>query len=192
MSRYSLLLAALAALFAPAASAADADPCAQTRHAAISFWSSDKPDTIVATSIPGPIKPGADADFAPQAGTGPNCLLATLVMTVHAANGMNLLSVAAPLYRVSYDAGHTMAPISPDQLGKILEEWMAVQISTSDTAPAFNAEAMVTTLSEEEYLRIAQAKSPMLCYREDNFTTACYIAEKDAGEALLFYRLFQG
>ena len=23
-------------------------------------------------------------------------------------------------------------------------------------------------------------------------TTACYIAEKDAGEALLFYRLFQG
>lgn len=185
-----LALAVLACLAAPAALAAETDPCALSRQGSVTFWSADKPDTMVATAIPGPIQPGTDADFAPQAGSGPNCLLSTVVLTIHAANGMSLLSFAGPLYRVSYDAGHTMEPVSPEQLAAFLDGWIKVALSTSDTAPPFNAEAMVTTLTEEEYTRIRKAKAPMLCLQEDQFTSACYIAEKDAGEALPFYRLF--
>ncbi len=164
-----VLFAATAALFCiSGAAAADADPCAQTRSTKVKL-EADRELTVTATTIPGPV--------APEGG-GDNCRLATAVLTVHTAEGYAVVTYAAPVIAASYDLGHTEAPVPAAALGAFLDEWIKVEISTADKAPAMSDEGVTTTASAEDYDAIKADKAPMLCIKESEFLTACYAPDR--------------
>lgn len=179
MLRRLIAVAAFAAAASPLANAADADPCAQTRTAKVTFTSPG--DIVTATSLPGPV--------APEGG-GDNCRNATVVLTVHSVEGVLMASFSAALVAASFDLGHTEEPVPAARLGAFLDEWVKVEITTSDKAPARDAEGVATTLPAEDYDAIKAAKAPMLCYQAGAFARTC-LAPDNSGYAVQLYTIEQ-
>jgi len=174
-----LAAAAFAALAASPALAADADPCAQSRSAKVTFTSPG--DIVTATSFSGPV--------APEGG-GDNCRHAIVVLTVHTVEGVPVTVFGASVLAASYDLGHTEAPVSAAQLGAFLDEWVKVEITTSDTAPAPDAEGVTTTLPAADYNAIKAAKAPMLCYQAGAHDRTC-LAPDASGYAVELFTIDQ-
>ncbi len=162
------------------ASAADADPCAQTRTAKVNL-EADRELIVTATTIPGPV--------APEGG-GDNCRLATGVLTIHTSEGHAVVTYAAPVIAASYDLGHTEEPVPAARLGAFLDEWIKVQIAGADTAPAATDEGVTTTLSAEDYAAMKASGGSMVCLKESGFDTTCY-APDNSGFIIEFFRRFQ-
>ena len=156
------ILTAVAAAFVLAGAASAADPCAQTRSTTVTFTSPG--DIVTATSFSGPV--------APEGG-GDNCRHAIVVLAIHTVEGVPVRVYGAPVVFASYDAGHTEAPVPAAQLGAFLDEWIKVEITTSDTAPAAGTEGFTTTLPPEDYEAIRAAKAPMLCYKASEHDRVC-------------------
>lgn len=173
-----VLIAALAALScAASAAAADADPCAQTRSAKVNL-EADRELIVTASTIAAPV--------APEGG-GDNCRLATALFTIHTPEGYPVVTYAAPLVAASYDLGHTQDPVPQAKVGAFLDEWIKVEISTADKAPAATDEGVTTTLSAEDYAAITAAKAPTVCFKEAEHTTSCF-APDNSGYLVPFYQ----
>lgn len=173
------LLAAAAFATLAASPAFAADPCAQTRSAKVTFTSPG--DIVTATSFAGPV--------APEGG-GDNCRHAIVVLTVHTVEGVPVTVFADSVLAASYDLGHTEAPVTAAQLGAFLDEWVKVEITTSDTAPARDAEGVTTTLPAEDYDAIKAAKAPMLCYQAGAHDRTC-LAPDASGYVVSFFTMDQ-
>ena len=170
------VLTAAAAAFVLAGAASAADPCAQTRSANVTL-PDERTLIVTATAIPGPV--------APEGG-GDNCRLATAVLTIHTSEGISVSTYAAPVIAASYDLGHTEAEVTAAQLGAFLDEWIKVDIASSDTAPAMDAEGVTTTLSKEDFEAIKASKAPMVCFKESAFVTSC-LAPDSIGFIIPFF-----
>ncbi|BCW88506.1 hypothetical protein sos41_16470 [Alphaproteobacteria bacterium SO-S41] len=188
MIKSLLASAAFMTLASATAFAADADPCAVSRTATVTFTGKAATDIVTARAFSGPVQPGAGS-IAENAGQAPNCILATVALTIHKADGSFLGGYIAPLARANYDAGHMMEPQSPEAIGKFLDEWVKVTLSTTAEAPERDSGAtFTTTFDDETYKAIRAAKYPMLCYAEDSLSLTCLFADAD-GYAQPYYTL---
>ena len=175
-----LFFAAVAAIAftATAAAAPDTDPCAQKRSSSVDLGS--QKIVVTAITIPGP--------FPPEGG-GDNCRLATAVFTIHSATyGYAEVTYAAPIIAVSYDLGHTEAPVPAAKMGSFLDEWIKVEVSTSDKAPALTDEGVSSMLSPEEFEGIRASKAAMVCYKESEHDTICLAPDQVGNLTELFRR----
>lgn len=178
MLKLASALLALSSLAAPAF-AAD-DPCHMTRSANVTFSDKAAPDIVTAHAIPGAVAPGGDT-IAPNLGEGPNCVFATVVLTMTQANGGTYVSEALPVAALDYDTGHQMRPLSPDGLGKVLDAWVKAETGLSGTAPdpAGLSDAVVLPGTAEDYARIRSANVPTLCYMSEWAIKTCLANESD-------------
>ncbi len=184
-----LLVASFLTVFAAIApvQAAEADPCSMSRTAEVEFSTPGQKDIVTVTSIPSPIAPGGDT-IAPNAGEGPNCVFATIVVTIHAPNGGLVASEAGMLVAFDYDTGHQMSPLSPEGLATVLEGLTQVTVFQSSAAPPSDS-PMVTYPSGgvEEYDRLKALNAPALCYAKDSTTQTCLVNE--GGVVLPFFEV---
>ena len=182
-----LASAVFAVLACSTAFAAEADPCAVSRSAKVAFTGKTATDIVTATAIPGPAKPG-EGSIAVNPGTAPNCILSSVVLTVTKADGSLLTGFVTSLAAANYDAGHMMEPQSPEAVAEFFDEWIKVEIKTTDAAPAPGGE-FETTLDNDTYKTVRDRKDPMLCYMEDNFTQACVFSDSTSdGYVMPFFR----
>jgi len=172
-----LFAPAVALSFIATASAADADPCAQTRSTKVNL-EADRELIVTATTIPGAI--------APEGG-GDNCRFAAAILTIHTSEGYAIVTYAAPLIAASYDLGHTEAPAPAAKVRAFLDEWIKVEITSSDKAPAATDEGVTTTLSAEDYEAIKASKVSMVCFKESEHTTSC-LAPDQSGYIIDFFK----
>lgn len=172
-----LVAACFAALIASPALAAEADPCAQSRSAEVTFSMPEAKDIVTVTAIPSPIAPGGET-IAPNPGEGPNCVLATLVLTIHSPNGALVASHSGMLVSLDYDAGHQMSPVTPDALGAILERLSQVTLFVSSAAPPSDSPMVaMPTGGIEDYERMKALNAPAICYNKDTMTQTCLVNE---------------
>lgn len=182
-----LAAALLTTLLAVApAMAAEADPCAQSRTAEIEFSMAGQKDVVTVTAIPSPVAPGGET-IAPNPGEGPNCVLATLVLTIHSPNGSLVASHAAMLVALDYDAGHQMSPVSPDALTAILDRLSQVTVFVSSAAPPSDSPMITMPFGVEDFERMKALNAPALCYNKDTMTQTCIINE--AGSVSPFFEV---
>jgi len=156
--------------------AAEADPCAQTRKAEVEFSVAGQKDIVTVTALPSPVAPGGDT-IAPDAGEGPNCVLSTIVLTIHSPNGALVASNATMLVALDYDAGHQMSPVSPDALTAILDRLSQVTVFVSSAAPPSDSPMISMPFGAEDYERMKALNAPALCYNKDTTTQTCIINE---------------
>ncbi|BCW88505.1 hypothetical protein sos41_16460 [Alphaproteobacteria bacterium SO-S41] len=167
--------------------AAEADSCAVSHTAKVAFTSKLGTDIVTATAIPGPVKPG-EGSVAVNPGTGPNCILSAVALTITKSDGTLLNGFVTSLAAANFDAGHMMEPQSPEAVDKFFAEWTKVELSTTDKAPKPGDE-FETTLDDETYKAVRDRKDPMLCYMEDNFTKACIFSDSTSeGYVQPFFR----
>ena len=60
---------------------------------------------------------------------------------------------------------HSEAEVTAAPARAFLDEWIKVDIASSDTAPAMDAEGVTTTLSKEDFEAIKASKAPMVCFK---------------------------
>ena len=129
----------------------------------LAFTAPDAVDTITAQTI------------------GPSCDKAIGLYVIRDTQGYPLWSWSAPL---THRFGEVFEAEDTEHVQNFVDRWAQASLSTTQTAPAFNALAQgASTLDQLTYEDIRARDLPMLCHFSGTGTEVCIFWEPAAGGA---------
>jgi hypothetical protein len=158
----------------PAPQNAAQDGCEAAARRTLTFSDPAKPDVLEARAF------------------GPSCELATMVVTLRAADGAILHTYAQPVVAAILPG----SALPPEQSLTLLEAWVAVTPTTTAQAPDWRADKsrpnppgertrIETWLTRTEYSDIRRAGGPMICYARTQGTQTCLYSRPSPAGAVV-------
>jgi hypothetical protein len=158
-----LAFAAMAALALGACAPRTAARCNLEASHELAFTAADARDTVLAQAI------------------GPSCDKAIGLYVIRAADGYPIWSWSAPL---AHHFGDVFAAEDHEHVQAFLDSWVEPQVSTTQSAPAWDALVHgQTSLDRLTYEDIRARNLPMLCHFSGTARQTCVFWEPAAGGA---------
>lgn len=154
--------------------------CTQEVVKTAAITAPDANDLITVRSFMAPPVPNA---FKGEDTTqnGALCSRAMVLVTVHSGLSNDVLAVfAAQARQLDLIEGHAGPPFTAAELTKLLETVAAVEVTTSDTAPAFGTQGVATRLSRADYTAARAAKQTMFCMMQSVHDRVCRVITGNA------------